>query len=1052
MTNLNTLSPIVIRASAGSGKTFQLTNRFLRLLLLGEAPDRILATTFTRKAAGEIAERIFTRLSDATLDPNKARGLARDLGLPALTEREAGAALRKLVLHEHRLNISTLDSFFHGIAAAFGLEIGLQPGWSVADTFAVERLLDDGVKQFCRDEESEKLSTLLQLMRGGKAGRRVTDDLKALIGGLLDLYRSTDRSAWEWLDERIQNPSRPLAAVVEALALFPTPLTGEGKPRKNWAAALAKLVQGARERDWASVFESGIVKKILEGEPSFDRVPIEPSLQAAVEGLLEHVAAELLAVLAEQNKATYTVVGELDTIIESLKRSARVLDFSDVKYRLSHSAVLGTLDEVYYRLDTRIAHILLDEFQDTSRAEWSIVEPMAAEILSKASGEHSFLCVGDTKQAIYGWRGGVAEIFNQLKRRWNFIDEVPMVETRRCSVAVVEAVNALFSAIGSNPALARYADAAAAWGERFEHHKTTQLDRQGYAALEAISGDSAEEIRRNIETRAIELVRDLLEKPGEFSIGILTRGNGAVGRVMFALQTAGIQASDESKSSLLDSPAVAAIRALLSVADHPADTIARYHLATSPLGPALDYSEWRSDVVTEALGRRVRETVGTKGFGVAVREFAELLMPACGARDRLRLSQCVEQAHLFRPSEPTRLSEFNRWLEHVELDGGKSERVRVMTVHQSKGLEFDVVILIDIDSGMIKRGSFDSVPILTASADPTEPPTMVSRRPKAEVVALTPELRAMVESGEAEAIKDNLSVLYVAMTRARYALYMLVGTKDRETSLGKVLRNGLGGGDGAGLRYSTGSTNWFERYEPEKAEISEPRKGRSGIVTLAPSPSRRRRGLLRETPSGREGGEEIAVKEMLRITGGGAADYGRLIHRLFQQVEWVEAMPSEGELLTLLERDFVGVEKPEETVREFRQLLGATAIANELRSSRYGAWGADSLEVLREQSFAVREGDAVMTGTFDRLVIGRKNGAAVAAHIIDYKTDRVKDGAGIGARVEYYTPQIEAYINAAVQFTRLPREAIEATLLFVTPGETHHFTTQKTSGQRKKER
>lgn len=1052
MTDLNSLSPIVIRASAGSGKTFQLTNRFLRLLILGESPDRILATTFTRKAAGEIAERIFSRLSKATLEPEKARELGRELGLPKLTPHETGAALRKLVLHTHRLNISTLDSFFHGIAAAFGLEIGLQPGWNVADTFAVERLIEEGVKRFCRDTESDRLSLLLQLMRGGKAGRRVTEDLKVLVGELLDLYRTTDRAAWEWLDTRTPKPSRPLADLIETIALFPPPTTKEGTPRKNWATALTKLASGARERDWTAVFENGIVKKILEDEATFDRVTIEPPLRDAVMGITQHAAAELLPVLAEQNRATYTLIGELDTIIEELKRGARVLDFSDVKHRLSRSAALGSLDEVYYRLDTRIAHILLDEFQDTSRAEWSIVEPMAAEILSKASGEHSFLCVGDTKQAIYGWRGGVAEIFNQLKRRWGFIDEVPIVETRRCAVAVVEAVNVVFSSIATNPALDRYADAADGWGARFERHKTTKTDREGYAALETIDGDSAEETRGRIELRAIEIVGDLLEKPGEFSIGILTRGNAAVGRLMFALQRAQIRASDESKSSLLDSPAVEAVRALLSVADHPADTIARFHLATSPLGPALDYTDWRSDSATEGLGRTVREMVVTHGFGAAIREVADRLLPACGSRDRLRLLQCVEQAHLFRPTEPTRLTEFNRWLEHVELEGGKSERVRVMTVHQSKGLEFDVVILLDLDGAMIKRGGFDSVPILTAFDDPTEPPTRVSRRPKAEVVALDSELRAMVRSGEAETIKDNLSVLYVAMTRARYSLYMLVGTKDRETSLGKVLRNGLGGGDASGLQYSTGSTRWFERYEPEEEDRPEPRQARSGAVTLAPSPTRRRRGLLRETPSGREGGDEIAVKEMLRITGAGAADYGRLIHRLFQQVEWVEALPDQAELLTLLERDFIGVEKPGDTVREFKGLLLAPAIAAELLPSRYSEWGADSLEVLREQSFAVREGDAVMTGTFDRLVIGRKNGVAVAAHIIDYKTDRVRDEAGLEARIEFYTPQIEAYSDAAVQFTRLPREAIEATLLFVTPGKTQHYTSKKTDVRQKKER
>lgn len=1039
MSDVPSLLPTIIRASAGSGKTFQLTNRFLKLLLLGESPDRILATTFTRKAAGEIAERVFLRLSEATLDDAKLRALRQDLALPALTRRDAGAALRRLVLHEHRLNICTLDSFFHGIAAAFGLEIGLQPGWSVADTFAVERILEEGVKRLCDKEGYDELSTLLQLMRGGKAGRRVIDDLKTLVTGLLDLYRSTDRKRWEWLNGTIPEPRMEFGVITAAIRDFPVPLTKGGTPRKNWSAALARLTTAAEARDWSGIFSNGIIKKILADEAKFDSVDLEAPLKPACEALLTHAAHELLTKLAAQNSSTFTLLERLDKEIEELKRATRILDFSDVKYRLSRSAALGALDEVYYRLDTRIAHILLDEFQDTSRAEWSIVEPMAAEILAKSAGEQSFLCVGDTKQAIYGWRGGVAEIFHQLKKKWSHLEEVPLVETRRCSVGVVEAVNAVFSSIASNPALANYQRAGATWGERFDHHRTTKTERVGYAALECVDGANADATRAAIDARAIEIVQELLKAPGDFSIGILARGNTAVGRIMYALQQAKIPASDESKRSLLDSPAVEALRALLRVADHPADTISRFHLASSPLGEALGYRDWRSDHATEALGRKVREDAATLGFGAAIALYGELLFPACSARDAGRLGQCIEQAHLFKAADPTRLAEFNRWLEHVELEAGRSERVRVMTIHQSKGLEFDAVILLDLDSAMIKRGGVNSVPILTASADPTEPPVRVSRRPKSEVIKLEPRLREMAEQGDAETVKDNLSVLYVAMTRARYALYTLTGTSDKETSLGKVLRAALGGGTAPGLLYETGSRTWHTGYEPEEKPTPRTTRAEGGAAALAPSPLKRRRGLLRETPSGREGGEEIAVKALLRVRGAEAAEYGRLIHRLFQQVEWASAVPGEAELLTLLERDLVGVEDPRGTIAQFQKLIEAPEINAELLPARYAAWGVDDLAVLREQSFAVRTGDAVMTGTFDRLVVGMKNGQVTHAHIIDYKTDRVREVSEIGSRVAFYTPQIEAYIDAAEQFTRLPREAVSATLLFVTPGLTHHF-------------
>jgi len=119
--------------------------------------------------------------------------------------------------------------------------------------------------------------------------------------------------------------------------------------------------------------------------------------------------------------------------------------------------------------------------------------------------------------------------------------------------------------------------------------------------------------------------------------------------------------------------------------------------------------------------------------------------------------------------------------------------------------------------------------------------------------------------------------------------------------------------------------------------------------------------------------------------------------------------------------------------------MGAPHIRANLERARYAAWDVDSLEVLREQSFAVREGDSVLTGTFDRVVFGSRSGTAVAAHVIDYKTDRVGTAEEAALRAHYYAPQITAYIGAAARFARLPVDAVGASILFVTPGIVHTY-------------
>jgi ATP-dependent exoDNAse (exonuclease V) beta subunit len=123
---------LVIRASAGSGKTFQLSTRYIAELA-GTPAEQILATTFTRKAAGEILERILRRLADAALDDEPRRELAASLHMTELSRERCLEVLCGLTRNLHRVRVATLDSFFARVAGAFALELGLPPGWRILD-------------------------------------------------------------------------------------------------------------------------------------------------------------------------------------------------------------------------------------------------------------------------------------------------------------------------------------------------------------------------------------------------------------------------------------------------------------------------------------------------------------------------------------------------------------------------------------------------------------------------------------------------------------------------------------------------------------------------------------------------------------------------------------------------------------------------------------------------------------------------------------------------------------------------------------------------------
>src|SRR2546428_2982006 len=127
------LDHVVARASAGSGKTFRLTNRYIALLADGVPPTQIWAATFTRKAAGEILDRIVGRLVEAASDLEKMKALAVHIDRPEFNQPEFVGLLRNLLAHLHRLRIDTLDSLFLGMVRAFPLALRLPPAWAICD-------------------------------------------------------------------------------------------------------------------------------------------------------------------------------------------------------------------------------------------------------------------------------------------------------------------------------------------------------------------------------------------------------------------------------------------------------------------------------------------------------------------------------------------------------------------------------------------------------------------------------------------------------------------------------------------------------------------------------------------------------------------------------------------------------------------------------------------------------------------------------------------------------------------------------------------------------
>ena len=296
-------------ASAGTGKTYRLSGRFLDLLLAGTEPRSILATTFTRKAAEEILDRVLKRLVEA-IDSSEAReelAELRDFGSQFGSE-EALGLLVELVRGLDRFEVRTLDSFFIQVGRLFPLELGLPPKWSVAHGPEAEGVAAEALARLLEgvqgpEEEAQFAELLREVATSNGAGRSIHYALTQLVERGREVLLDSHPEAWSIVEAG--EPVEPaelagLEARIEQLAI-PRNKSGAKAPKKNWDKAQKALLLALRGEDWKGVLKVGLFSKYIWGETSFDRCPIDEPWADALKILRRHVAHQLLLGLIVRN-------------------------------------------------------------------------------------------------------------------------------------------------------------------------------------------------------------------------------------------------------------------------------------------------------------------------------------------------------------------------------------------------------------------------------------------------------------------------------------------------------------------------------------------------------------------------------------------------------------------------------------------------------------------------------------------------------------------------------------------------------------------------------
>ncbi len=1042
---------LVIRASAGTGKTFQLSSRFLQLVLSGQPADHILATTFTRKAAGEILERVMSRLASAATSEARCQQLAEELQRPQLTCRQCRITLRQLTRDLHRLRISTLDAFFLQATQSLSLELGLPPTSQIADEHEELLLRDLAISEFIESEDHQTIIQLTHWLTKGEARRGIHDLLRDTISESYDLFVETSKTAWHTLTRQPTLSDQELRETIAQL----DQTSASGRIQQAIADDLRRIDKG----DWKNLIKKGIASKVARGDNKYYRIDIPHEVIPAYHRLIAHAVAQQRNQIVMQNESTYEVLSRFHKHFEAVKLSRRLLLFNDLAKNLTNLQHAAHLQHLAFRLDASIESLLLDEFQDTSLSQWQVIRPFAEHTTREAQG--SFLCVGDQKQAIYGWRGGNAELLDAVVDELSPTSDLTLDTSYRSSVPVIETVNQLNQNLDAHPNLSRAESAVSQWVERFPKHETARADLPGYVTLHTARAASEGENQTQVTLRcAVDRIREIVRQSPHISVAVLVRTNESVGRCIFELHRAGIPASEEGGNPLVDSAAVQLVLSLVTLADHPGDTVARYHLSRSPWRQTLGLDDHTSDTQADRLARAVRESLADQGYGPSLLTWARQLEPYCDKREWRRLGQLVELGYLYqsdieRPRtigqrQQSRVSmrcdAFVDYVHNQRVADPSEDPVRVMTIHQAKGLQFDFVVLPDLDRNLFGQSPRCVVhrPAATQEID------LACCYAEEDLRQFLPaRYRQMFDSYFSAKAREELCVLYVAMTRAKHAMQMVVAPSRKSenrmplTSAG-LIRAALTEGQSLAeeqLVYESGQQDWQQQLKPVSATTkSPPRKATS--VQLASRKPHTTRSQTVVQPSSMEGGGRVRLADRLTVPNATAMQLGELIHAFFEQVQWLDLTPPTDDQLVEVVRGMDADEQHiQQSLERFHGMISRSDIRRLLSQSSY----ADrlrtvdgrqlELSVCCEQTVMVSDEERLMCGSIDRLVLINDGQIPIGADIIDFKTDGIRNADDLTARVTHYRPQLEAYARGVQRMLQIRADQITTRLVFLADGQ-----------------
>lgn len=620
---------VAVEACAGSGKTWLLVARMLRLLLSGTEPSELLAITFTRKAAQEMRERLIHLLRELALKPDGAvRTLLLERGVP---ERELANAMplarglyERVLASGQSLSIDTFHSWFARLLQLAPLSSGVPHGYALAENSG-EMMTEayNGLMQSLDQPDMAPVRAALMALYEQVGDWNTKRLLDAFAGKRAEWWAARERGdplAWlralcnaDQPDPRLSVwESEPLQQAIWQVAA----LLGQGAKRNQERSVL--IEQALTEGPSVAAFEQLLAQFCDEkGEPKGNDhkrgkllAAIERDLGDGGVTLFEAIAGALTTALwglqrqsreglvLALNEALFTVGAAYLERYQALKAERRVFDFSDLEWQAwrllnneEHAAYLQS------RLDARYSHILLDEFQDTNPLQWSIVRAWLSAYGAEAAQPSVFI-VGDPKQSIYRFRRAEPRVFAAATAMLaaQGADVLRTNQTRRNGTAIVDLLNA---SLAANPIYAPQTTLAGCPGTVWrlplvQAAAPVAVAIDGFMLRDPLTMPRAEEedARRLEEGRAVAAAiveaMQAIDSTRYSDVMLLVKKRTNLAAYESALREAGVPFLSDRRGGLLQSLEIGDLIALLGFLMTPGDNRALAHVLKSPIMDASD--------------------------------------------------------------------------------------------------------------------------------------------------------------------------------------------------------------------------------------------------------------------------------------------------------------------------------------------------------------------------------------------------------------------------------------------------------------------------------